>query len=74
VLYTLHKGHKRHRGDDDSVGTASVTAQSDKLKASIRAWTTSGDVDDDKTVNSSNQRVTHRNNSALAEDLCLLSL
>jgi hypothetical protein len=44
---------------------ASVAAQLNELKASVRALTASGDVDDDKTVNSSNRRVINRNNSAL---------
>jgi hypothetical protein len=78
ALQNLRKGRKRHRGNDDSAGMASVAAQLNALKASIRALATSGDVDDDKTVNASNQRVTNRNHSALvvrvADGVCPLSL
>jgi hypothetical protein len=65
ALHNLRKGRKRHCGNNDSVGMASVAAQLEELKASLRALATAGDVDDDKTVNSSNRRVTNRNHSAL---------
>jgi hypothetical protein len=65
ALHNLRKGRKRHRGNDDSAGMASVAAQLNELKASVRALTASGDVDDDKTVNASNQGRTNRNNPAL---------
>jgi hypothetical protein len=42
-----------------------VAAQLNELKASVRALTASGDVDDDKTVSASNQGRTNRNNPAL---------
>jgi hypothetical protein len=34
ALHNLCKGRKRHRGNDDSTGMASVAAQLNKLKAS----------------------------------------